>query len=49
MAKLTVDSLTELELSRVPIQELRSACKELKLLSQELLGDDESEATVALG
>src|SRR5919199_4922115 len=42
-AKLTVDSLNELELSLVLIRELRSACKELKLLSQELLGDDESE------
>jgi hypothetical protein len=46
MAKLTVDSLAELELSRVPIRELRSACKALKLLSQELLRDDESETIV---
>ncbi|HEY9834973.1 MAG TPA: hypothetical protein V6D26_30755 [Stenomitos sp.] len=47
MAKLTVDSLTELELSRVPIRELRSACKKLKLLSQELLGSDESETIIS--
>lgn len=47
MAKLTVDSLTELELIRVPIQELRSACSELKLLSQELLRDDEPETIVS--
>ncbi len=48
MAKLTVDSLTELELSQVPIRELRSACQGLKLLSQELLGDDESEIIISL-
>jgi hypothetical protein len=47
MAKLTLDSLTELELSRVPIQELRSACQGLKLLSQELLGSDESETIIS--
>jgi hypothetical protein len=47
MAKLTVDSLTELELSRVLIRELRSACQGLKLLSQELLRDDESETIIS--
>jgi hypothetical protein len=46
IAKLTVDSLTELEQSRVPIRELRSECKGIKALSQELLRDDESETIV---
>ena len=45
--KLTVDALAELEQIRVLIQELRSACKALKLLSQELLRDDESETIIS--
>ncbi|MBD2016082.1 hypothetical protein H6F96_19180 [Microcoleus sp. FACHB-53] len=31
----------------MPIQELRSACQGLKLLSQELLGSDESETIIS--